>query len=67
MSNELEARFDDAMMDVYRRALKECDYKATRFLHMLHELAGLKLPGFSSTLPRSRKATLLSGSGNGSI
>ena len=42
MSNQVEARFDEAMMDVYRRALKECDYKATRFLHMLHEHRGLE-------------------------
>jgi hypothetical protein len=41
MNTELEARFDNAMMDVYRRALAECDYKATRFLHMLHEHRGL--------------------------
>ena len=26
MSTDLEARFDDAMMDVYRRALNECDF-----------------------------------------
>ena len=25
-----------------RRALTECDYKATRFLHMLHEHRGLQ-------------------------
>jgi hypothetical protein len=42
MSGTLETRFDDAMMDVYVRALKECDYKATRFLHMLHENRGLE-------------------------
>ena len=42
MNKELEARFDNAMMDVYLRALKECDYKATRFLHMLHEHRGLE-------------------------
>ena len=41
MNKEVEARFDNAMMDVYRRALAECDYKATRFLHMLHEHRGL--------------------------
>jgi hypothetical protein len=29
---ELKTRFDDAMMDVYRRALDECDSKATRFV-----------------------------------
>jgi len=42
MNRELEARFDEAMMDVYRRALNECGYKATRFLHMLHEHRGLE-------------------------
>jgi hypothetical protein len=42
MGKDLEARFDDTMMDVYRRALAECDYKATRFLHMLHEHRGLE-------------------------
>lgn len=42
MDKELEARFDNAMMDVYLRALKECDYKATRFLHMLHEHRGIE-------------------------
>ena len=40
MSKELEARFDEAMMEVYRRALNECGYKATRFLHMLHAHRG---------------------------
>jgi len=42
MNKELEARFDNTMMDVYRRALAECDYKATRFLHMLHEHRGVE-------------------------
>jgi len=42
MSKELEARFDNAMMDVYQRALTECDYKATRFFHMLSEHRGLE-------------------------
>jgi hypothetical protein len=42
MNNDLEARFDEAMMDVYIRALNECAYKATRFLHMLHEHRGLE-------------------------
>jgi hypothetical protein len=41
MNESLETRFDEAMMEVYVRALKECDYKATRFLHMLHEHRGL--------------------------
>ena len=39
---ELEARFDEAMMNIYRRALKECDYKAARFLQMLYEHRGLE-------------------------
>jgi len=42
MSRVLESDFEDAMMDVYRRALSECDYKATRFHHMLHEHRGLE-------------------------
>lgn len=42
VNKELEARFDVAMMDVYLRALNECDYKATRFLQMLHEHRGLE-------------------------
>lgn len=42
MSKQLETRFDEAMMDVYRRALNECGYKATRFLQMLHEHRGLE-------------------------
>jgi len=42
MNKELETGFDDAMMRVYRRARNECDYNATRFLHMLHEHRGLE-------------------------
>jgi hypothetical protein len=34
--------FDEAMMEVYQRALTECGYKATRFLQMLHEHRGLE-------------------------
>lgn len=40
--SQLEHRFDAAMMDVYRRAMKECDYNATRFLQMLHDHRGLE-------------------------
>lgn len=39
--DNLEARFDDAMMKAYRRALYECGYNATRFLQMLYEHRGL--------------------------
>jgi hypothetical protein len=45
MSNalaDLEARFDDAMMNGYRRALNECHYNATRFLQMLYDHRGLE-------------------------
>ena len=38
----LEARFDEAMMNIYQRALSECDYNATRFLQMLYEHRGLE-------------------------
>lgn len=38
----LEAKFDDAMMSVYQRALKECHYNASRFLQMLYEHRGLE-------------------------
>jgi hypothetical protein len=55
-SRELEARFDEAMIEVYQRALNECGYKATRFLHMLQSIAGWRPPGFCCTPPTCRKA-----------
>lgn len=39
---DLEGRFDAAMMNVYRRALSECDYNATRFHQMLYDHRGLQ-------------------------
>ncbi|MGE5110555.1 MAG: hypothetical protein ACM3JB_06850 [Acidobacteriaceae bacterium] len=33
--------FDDAMLSIYQRALSEANYRATRFLTMLHEHRGL--------------------------
>ena len=39
---ELEREFDTAMMNIYRRALVESGYNATRFLHMLYENRGLE-------------------------
>jgi hypothetical protein len=39
---QLLARFDDAMMSVYRRALRECGYNASRFLQMLYDHRGLE-------------------------
>ena len=40
--NNLENRFDIEMMNIYRRALKECGYNAHYFLQMLYEKRGLK-------------------------
>jgi hypothetical protein len=42
MSDDPEARFDTAMMDVCQCALEECRYNATRFLQMLFEHRGLE-------------------------
>jgi hypothetical protein len=50
-------RLDNAMMDVYRPALAECDYKATRFLHMLHEHRGLGTARFCCMPQAFRKVT----------
>ncbi len=41
-NHELERSFDNAMMDVYRRALTEAHYNASRFFNMLHEHRGLE-------------------------
>jgi len=37
----LEAKFHQAMIDLYRTAIDECNYKATRFLQMVLEQGGL--------------------------
>lgn len=42
MADELVRRFDDAMMEVYQRALKEAGYRASRFHQMLCEHGGLE-------------------------
>jgi hypothetical protein len=38
----LQAQFGNEMHRIYQRALSEAGYKATRFLHMLHEHGGLQ-------------------------
>ena len=38
----LVAEFDQEMLRIYQRALSEANYKATRFLNMLHEHRGLE-------------------------
>ena len=40
MHTDLERRFNDAMLDVYRRAKSEASYNATRFLGMVTEMGG---------------------------
>ncbi len=53
---ELEARFDDAMMNIYKRALDECRYNATRFLQMVCEHRGVKTARiFLNTFRRLRR------------
>ena len=43
MSTEaVQAAFGNEMHRIYQRALSEAGYKATRFLHMLHEHGGLQ-------------------------
>lgn len=40
--NDIERKFNTAMTDVYRKADRECGYRATRFLQMLSEKGGVK-------------------------
>lgn len=39
---DVERKFHTDMVDVYRKADKECGYRATRFLQMLGEKGGVK-------------------------
>jgi hypothetical protein len=41
-SQAIEPAFAQEMHRIYQRALSEAGYKATRFLHMLHEHGGLQ-------------------------
>jgi hypothetical protein len=38
---DLELRFHDEMLEIYRRAKSECRYNAARFLQMVSESGGL--------------------------
>src|SRR3989441_3727295 len=40
MPTDLEKRFNEAMLDVYRQAKAEAGYNATRFLGMVTDLGG---------------------------
>ena len=42
MTASPEEQFDEAMMQIYERALAEAKYKASRFLSMLNEHRGLR-------------------------
>jgi hypothetical protein len=37
---DIHKRFTEAMVDIYRRALRELDYRASRFLQMVTEHGG---------------------------
>jgi len=40
--SDLERRFHDAMVDIYRRARSDCYYHASRFVQMVGEIGGLE-------------------------
>jgi len=42
MSKGIERQFNEAMVDIYRRAKAEAGYNATRFLSMVVERGGLE-------------------------
>ena len=42
MPTEAESQFNEAMLNIYRRAKTEAGYNATRFLSMVVEHGGLK-------------------------
>jgi hypothetical protein len=42
VDDALAAKFDEEMLRIYQRVHSEANYKATRFLHMLHEHGGLE-------------------------
>jgi hypothetical protein len=42
MDRNLERRFEELLISLYRRTLYECGYNATRFLQMLREHGGLQ-------------------------
>src|SRR5687768_13610346 len=67
MTEQLKSSFDDAMLSIYTRALKEAHYNATRYLHMLQENGGLATAKMCSTPHTSRKVTRRCGSAHASI
>lgn len=42
MNDELERQFNNAMLEIYEKAKKECNYHATRFFQMFDEYGGLE-------------------------
>jgi hypothetical protein len=53
----LQSAFGNEMHRIYQRALAEAGYKATRFLHMLHEHGGLQTARMLLHASTFRKAT----------
>lgn len=41
-ASDVERRFHVAMLSIYESAARDCDYRATRFLEMVHRLGGLQ-------------------------
>ncbi len=41
MADDLHEAFHQKMIEVYERALRECNYKASRFLQLVQEHGGL--------------------------
>jgi len=66
MPTDLEKRFNEAMLDVYRRAKAEAYYNATRFLGMVTEWAATRPRGHSFIPPRCPRVTRPYGSVDGS-
>ena len=59
MPKDLDAAFDEAMRQIYRSALSECRYRATRFLQLVEQRGGvaaakqlLQSPGHSEGLTK---------------
>lgn len=51
MPSALEAEFDAAMLDIYRRAKADADYTATRFLGMVVDRGGLSTARYLLNAP----------------
>ena len=41
MSRALEKKFHDVMFDIYKRGIRECNYRASRFIKMVDDIGAL--------------------------